>query len=129
MRIFHTSDWHLGRQTCGLSRRRDHEQVLDEILGHCRDFKPHLILHSGDLFENSRPAVEDMRLAQETLAQMSDLAPTVVIAGNHDSAALFDLFEALVGKARRLSFVGSVRRPDQGGVMEFAGDSGEIARV
>ncbi len=129
MRIFHTSDWHLGRSTCGVSRRPDHEKVLVEILDHCRDYRPHLILHSGDLFENSRPSVEDMRLAQDTLAQMAELAPTVVIAGNHDSSPLFDLFEALVGQARRLHFVGSVRRPDQGGILEFPGGRGETARL
>ena len=74
MKIFHTSDWHLGRLTYGVSRRPDHEAVLDEICAQAADFRPHLILHSGDLFETPRPGVEDMQLAQDTLRRLAELA-------------------------------------------------------
>ena len=129
MRIFHTSDWHLGRHTLGVSRRSDLEAVLEEILEQAREFKPHLILHSGDVFENSRPAVEDMELAQTVLRQMSELAPTVVIAGNHDSVPLFGFFDRFVGKPGKLVFADLPRPPKDGGILEFPGDKGETARV
>lgn len=129
MRIFHTSDWHLGRRTLGVSRRPDHEAVLEEIVEVARDFKPQLVLHSGDLFENSRPRVDDMQLAQEVLRQLADLAPTVVIAGNHDSVPLFGFFSKFVGQPNKLIFSDLPRSPKEGGIVEFPGDKGEIARV
>lgn len=129
MRIFHCSDWHLGRQTHGVSRRPDHEAVLEEMVAIARDSKPHLVLHSGDLFETSRPAIDDMRLAQEALTRLAEVAPVVCIAGNHDSPALFELFAALLGSKSRVAYVGAVRQPTRGGILEVPGEAGEIARV
>lgn len=129
MKIFHTSDWHLGRLTYGVPRRRDHEAVLEQIYEQARDFKPHLILHSGDLFETPRPSVEDMQLAQDSLRRLGEIAPVVIIAGNHDSAPLFDFFATLLGEKSRLIFIGQPRHPKKGGILEFAGESGEVARL
>lgn len=128
MRIFHTSDWHLGRLTYGQSRRADMVAAFEESLAIARDFKPDLVLHSGDLFDASRPSVEEMSLAHEMLRRLGECAPVVVVAGNHDSGALFELFEALLGHGR-LHFVPSIRAPKQGGVLEFPGPDGELARV
>ena len=129
MKIFHTSDWHLGRLTYGISRRRDHEAVLDEIYAQVAEVRPHLILHSGDLFETPRPSVEDMQLAQDGLRRLAQVAPVVIIAGNHDSAPLFDFFATLLGENSKLHFVGQPRSPKKGGVVEFPGESGEVARL
>lgn len=101
------------------------------MVGIMRAFKPHLILHSGDLFESPRPLVEDMRLAQDALGRMAELAPTLVISGNHDSAALLDLFDKLVsvaGSGSRLRFIGQPRL-GKDGILTYAGEAGETARV
>lgn len=129
MRLLHTSDWHIGRQTYGVSRRPDHEAVFEEIVGLAREWKPHLIIHSGDVFETSRPSVDDLKLAQEALLRLSELAPVLVIAGNHDSPAFFDLFAELLGPKSRLRYVGAVRAPGAGGVLEFPGEGREVVRV
>lgn len=128
MRIFHTSDWHLGRLTYGQSRREDTLAAFEESLAVARDFKPHLVLHSGDLFDASRPSVEEMTLAHAMLRRLSEVAPVVVVAGNHDSAPLFELFEALLGHGR-LHFVPGIRPPRSGGILEFPGEGFEVARV
>ncbi len=128
MRIFHTSDWHLGRLTYGQSRRDDSLAAFEEALQIARDFRPELVLHSGDLFDASRPSIEEMSLAHEMLRRLSEVAPVVVVAGNHDSSALFELFEALLGHGR-LQFVPTIRHPKQGGILEFAGPGHEVARV
>lgn len=128
MRIFHTSDWHLGRLTYGQSRRTDMEAAFEQSLEIARDFKPDLVLHSGDLFDASRPSVDEMRMAHEMLRRLAELAPVVVVAGNHDSGPLFELFEALLGHGR-LHFVPTIRHPRQGGILEFPGPGSEIARV
>jgi DNA repair protein SbcD/Mre11 len=129
MRIIHVSDWHIGRSTLGVSRRPDLEVVLEEIATIASDYKPHLILHSGDLFETPRPLVEDIRFAQESLSRLAAIAPTLVIAGNHDSPQLFDVFDRFLGEKSRLRFIGQPRSPQKGGIISYPGDSGEIARV
>lgn len=129
MKILHTSDWHLGRLTYGVSRRSDHEAVLEEILEVAKGYKPHLILHSGDLFETSRPSVDEMQMAQESLRRLSEVAPLVIIAGNHDSGPLFDLFAGFLDPKSRLTFIGQPRHPKQGAILEFPGETGEVARL
>ncbi|WP_068056334.1 metallophosphoesterase family protein [Nocardia xishanensis] len=92
-RIFHTSDWHLGRQIG--RRRRDDEfaAVLTEIVSIAEAFGPDLIVHSGDLFDGSRPSLDDLRLAVETLRLLGRIAPTVVVAGNHDTRTVLTFLE------------------------------------
>ncbi|MEW6282769.1 MAG: exonuclease SbcCD subunit D [Candidatus Eremiobacterota bacterium] len=128
MRILHTSDWHLGRTIGGVSRRPDQLAAFEDVVAAGRDFRPDLILHSGDLFDGFRPAVEEMRLAHEMLARLAELAPVVVVAGNHDSGPLFELFESLLATPR-MRFVPSIKPPRSGGILDFPLPSGEVARV
>src|SRR5947209_16123777 len=105
MKILHVSDWHLGRTTYNASRAEDHEKVLGEIADIARHEKPDLIVHTGDLFESIRPAYEDMDRGIRALIDLARTAPVVVLCGNHDSPALFQLFSKLVGQASRVRFV------------------------
>jgi len=123
MRLLHTSDWHLGKLTGGVSRRPDHECVHREIVVIAREFAPDLIVHSGDLFDASMPAVEDMRLGIEMLDELAAIAPVVVLCGNHENPKLFALFQRLRG-ADRLRFVHKPRRPSDGGILEFPARGG-----
>jgi DNA repair protein SbcD/Mre11 len=127
MRLLHISDWHLGVTHGRLSRASDHEEVLDEELAIARDLRPHLIVHTGDLFDQSRPAVEDLRRGFAYLQELADVAPLVVLAGNHDSPALFEVFNLLlafgaVGGESRLRFIPRARMASDGGILRFAGE-------
>lgn len=64
-------------------------------------------MHSGDLFDASRPPYPAMRVGARALAKLSQIAPTVVVSGNHDSGQLFHVLHELAGLAaeRRLWFV------------------------
>jgi exonuclease SbcD len=84
-RVFHTSDWHLGRQIGRHRRDAEFDAVLDEIVEIAADFAPDLIVHSGDLFDGSRPSLDDMRRAAYALRRLGEIAPVVVVAGNHDT--------------------------------------------
>lgn len=131
MRLLHVSDWHLGATLGRLSREPDHVAVLDEIVDVATDFPPHLIVHTGDLFDGFRPSVEAMRLAMETLRRLAERAPVVVVAGNHDSRALFRLFDQilhLTGDQARIRFVADVVG-HKDGPMTFPGDDGETLRL
>ncbi|WP_377273888.1 exonuclease SbcCD subunit D [Peterkaempfera sp. SMS 1(5)a] len=126
-RLLHTSDWHLGRTLDRHSREEDFDAVLAEIVGIARESQPDLIVHSGDLFDSSRPASRDLMRAMRTLDELAAVAPTVVLAGNHDSPAYFEFLGYVSGpsRGRGLFFVDQLRPPHDGGVLTFDACGGE----
>lgn len=129
MRLLHTSDWHVGVTTRGVSRNQDLAVALDELCALAQDFQPDLILHSGDLFHQPRPLVDELELAWSGLRRLSQMAPTVVIAGNHDSPQLFDFFAAMLGDSPRIHFLGHPKKPGAGGILKFPGRKGETVKL
>jgi exonuclease SbcD len=129
MRLLHTSDWHLGRETYRVSRRPDHEAVIDEIIGIASEVQPHLIIHSGDLFDGPRPAYDDLSLGVTALQRLGAIAPVVVVCGNHDSPPLFRLFTQLLGLDAPIRFVDVARLPEAGGILDFQGERDERIRL
>jgi len=96
-RILHTSDWHLGSEVRGEPRAADHDEVIDEICGLAGHFGPDLILHTGDLFDGSRPGHDDLLRALRAVRRLGEVAPVVVLAGNHDAPSCFELLAEAVG--------------------------------
>lgn len=129
MRLLHVSDWHLGRVTYNCSRAPDHDAVIQEIVGLAKDFRPHVICHTGDLFDSPRPSYMDLARGIDALLTLSSVAPVVVLCGNHDSPALFRLFATLLGQAARIHFIDKARPPDRGGILELPGDGEEMIRL
>ncbi|WP_181013068.1 metallophosphoesterase family protein [Mycobacterium marinum] len=111
------------------SRAPDHEAVLEETIGYARALRPHLILHTGDLFDAFRPGYAEMARGIDALQELAAIAPVVVVAGNHDSPALFRLFNQLLGEGSRIRFIDQARRPEEGGVLEFPGMGDEVIRL
>lgn len=107
MKLLHTSDWHLGARLGRHDRQVDHEAALRGLLELAEAQEPDLILHTGDLFDASRPPYASLNLGIRALQRLASLAPTVVLCGNHDSPALFRVLDQLTGavKPRRLWFV------------------------
>ena len=107
MKLLHTSDWHLGARLGRHNRQPDHTAALQGLLALVGHEAPDLILHTGDLFDASRPPYDALDLAVQALRRLADAAPTIVLCGNHDSAALFRVLHDLAGFAasRRLWFV------------------------
>ena len=129
MRLLHVSDWHLGRTTYNTSRAEDHDAVIGEILGYAREHRPDLIVHTGDLFDVVRPAYQDMARGIDALQELAVVAPVVVLSGNHDSPALFDLFSQLIGADSPIHFASRARPPDQGGILAFPATANEEIRL
>jgi len=129
VKLLHTSDWHLGRVTYNESRAEDHDTVLAEILGYAREHRPDLIVHTGDLFDLVRPAYTDLARGVTALQELAVIAPVVVLCGNHDSPALFDLLAQLVGPDSPIRFVSRARPPEQGGILHFPTANGEAVRL
>ena len=117
MKLLHTADWHLGAKLGRHDRMEDHSAALRALLDVADAERPDLIVHAGDLFDAYRPPYPALQLGITALKRLSDIAPAVVISGNHDSGALFRVLHDMAGLAspRRLWFVTSPR------VMEFGG--------
>jgi exonuclease SbcD len=107
VKVVHTSDWHLGARLGRHDRLPDHTAALQGLLALVDEEAPDLILHTGDLFDASRPPYEALDLAVQALRRLAEAGPTIVICGNHDSAALFRVLHDLAGFAgpRRVWFV------------------------
>ncbi len=129
MRLLHLSDWHLGRETYNTSRAEDHDAVIGEMLGYAREHKPDLIVHTGDLFDAVRPAYPEMTRGVNALQELAVTAPVVVLCGNHDSPALFDLFDQIIGPDSRVHFVSRARPAGQGGILSFPAAADEVIRL
>jgi exonuclease SbcD len=105
VKLLHTSDWHLGRSTYGHSRATDHEAVLAEITEIAATHQPDVIVNSGDLFDQQRPPLHALRLATRTLNDLAEIAPVVVVCGNHDSAAYLNWLHELLNRSAPIHFV------------------------
>ena len=107
MKLLHTSDWHLGAKLGRHDRAPDHLEALKGLLEVAESARPDLIVHTGDLFDASRPPYEALQLGVRALGRLAKVAPTVVTAGNHDSSMLFRVIDDLAGAAtpRRLWLV------------------------
>lgn len=126
MRLLHVSDWHLGRAVLGHPRTGDFDAVLTEIIDIAQREKPDLIIHSGDLFDSARPPTAELHRGMWALQELAAIGPTVVLAGNHDSPPLLQVFDLVANRfttapdhPRRITFVDRARLPEAGGILEF----------
>jgi exonuclease SbcD len=114
VKLVHTSDWHVGVTLGAIDRRRDLEVAADALVSLVERVRPDLVLHTGDLFDRSLPAGEDVRFAADTLARLAAVAPVLVLCGNHDGRATFagfDRFCAIGPRRLRLLPQVDVRDP------------------
>jgi exonuclease SbcD len=105
MRLVHTSDWHLGTWLGPIDRRSDQETAVDALVELVRDVRPDLVLHTGDLFDRTLPAGDDIRFAADALCRLAAISPVLVLCGNHDGRATFaglDKFCSVGGDRLRL---------------------------
>ena len=111
MKLLHTADWHLGAKLGRHDRMEDHQSALRALLDVAESERPDLIVHAGDLFDAYRPPYSALRLGVTALQRLATIAPTVVVGGNHDSSALFDVLDDMAGMAspRCLWFVTTPR--------------------
>jgi len=123
VRLLHISDWHLGAKLGRIDRQPDQIQALRALVDHAEQRQPDLVVHSGDVFDASRPPYPAMELAVHAFARLSAIAPTVVLAGNHDSVGLLRVLHDLAGLSnpRRLWFV------TEPSVLSFAVDERDVA--
>jgi exonuclease SbcD len=88
MRFLHTADWHLGRYFHGASLLDDQAHILDQLVALAVSEKVDAVLIAGDIYDRAVPPADAVSLLDEVLSRLVVGAgiPTIVIAGNHDSA-------------------------------------------
>ena len=125
MRILHTSDWHIGKKIGRFDRMDEHRRVIDEVVGIADRERVDLVIHSGDVFERPVPPIRALELGLDGLVRLTGggRRPVVAIAGNHDSADLFEMLSRFLA-AQNVHLVGEVRSPEEGAVLELATGGG-----
>lgn len=124
MRLLHTADWHLGKTLKGQNLLDDQKFILDRIFEVIRDEKPKAILIAGDVYDRGVPPVEAVELFNETLIKLSEKKiPTLIIAGNHDSATRLNFGSELF--ARQNIFI-AAKIADEPKNIVLEDDFGEI---
>lgn len=128
MRLLHTSDWHLGRRIAGRDRTDEFVAVLDEVARIADAERVDAVVHSGDLFDRSIPPVDALELGLSALVRLADRGrrPVVVVAGNHDSAQLFDTLAPLLVPFG-VHLVGEIAPPADGGIVRVETAGGPLA--
>lgn len=118
VKILHTSDWHVGRRIRGRDRSAEHGEVLAEIVGIAADHAVDLTVVAGDVFDTSSPTAAAEQIVWRSLLDLSEIAPVLVVAGNHDSPLRLDAIAPLL-EMGRVAAVGAPAKPDEGGEVEL----------
>ncbi|MCL2156694.1 MAG: DNA repair exonuclease [Methanobrevibacter sp.] len=86
MKFAHLADTHLGYRQYGLiEREEDFYHVFEDIVDKIIVESPDFVIHSGDLFEFSKPSPNALLVFQEQFLKLKDNGiPVYAIAGNHD---------------------------------------------
>ncbi|MGL6297976.1 MAG: metallophosphoesterase family protein [Methanobacteriaceae archaeon] len=86
MKFAHLADTHLGYRQYGLGEREeDFYNVFGETVDKIIEERVDFVLHSGDLFETSRPSTRTLLIFQEAFLKLKEAGiPLYAIAGNHD---------------------------------------------
>lgn len=103
MRLFHTSDWHLGQNLHGQERDFEHACFLNWLLARLADRKPDVLLIAGDIFDTVNPPVKAQERLYDFIVNAHEQQPLltiVMIAGNHDSGSRIELPAPLMRRLR-----------------------------
>lgn len=93
MKIIHFSDTHIGFQNydkvnnAGINtREQDFYDAFQFVINQILEYKPDLVIHTGDFFHRPSPTNRALTFALEQLKKLSfEKIPIVIIAGNHST--------------------------------------------
>ena len=92
IRVLHFADVHIGMENYGKtdpetgvsSRVVDFLARMDDMIDYARDGDVDLVIFAGDAFRSRSPNQTYQREFAGRVRQLSELAPTVLLVGNHD---------------------------------------------
>jgi exonuclease SbcD len=92
--VLHFADTHIGMENYGRtdprsglsSRVVDFLRRMDEMIAYARDYDVDLVIFAGDAFKTRTPNPTYQREFAWRIRELADLAPVVMLVGNHDIA-------------------------------------------
>ncbi|MFT6631956.1 MAG: exonuclease SbcD [Bacteriovoracaceae bacterium] len=92
-KIFHTSDWHLGKKLFKADRIEEHTQFLEWTYQFLISEKINLLIIAGDVFDVPNPPNVAQQLFYDFIFKIGKIPnfQSIVITGNHDSSSLFEI--------------------------------------
>ena len=86
-RVIHTGDTHIGyRQYHSAERRRDFLDAFDNVIDDAIEQEVDGVIHAGDLFHDTSPAIPDLMSTIEILKRLAAAdIPFLGIVGNHEA--------------------------------------------
>jgi exonuclease SbcD len=75
MRLFHTSDWHLGQNLHGQERDFEHAGFLNWLLARLAERKPDVLLIAGDIFDTVNPPVKSQERLYDFIVSAHEQNP------------------------------------------------------
>ncbi|ABM81026.1 DNA repair exonuclease [Hyperthermus butylicus] len=87
LHLLHVSDTHLGYRQYGIiEREMDFYQVFEEVIDIAIREHVDAVIHTGDLFDSTRPPAQAIRAAIRALKKLRGHGiPFIVLAGDHDT--------------------------------------------
>lgn len=110
-RFIHTADWHLGRELHGADLGDAQAAFLNWLADLARDERADAILMAGDIYDRALPPVAAVELFRDGLARLSEVAPVVLITGNHDSPVRMSLGPLMRPEIALRAGLGDLGRP------------------
>ncbi|QBG48889.1 exonuclease subunit SbcD [Verrucomicrobia bacterium S94] len=98
MKLFHTSDWHLGRSLYGRGRYDEFTAFLNWLAEQIEQRNVDLLIIAGDIFDTTAPSNRAQELYYSFLCRIGKSAChyVVVIGGNHDSPSFLNAPKAVL---------------------------------
>ncbi len=114
MRIFHTSDWHLGQHFMGKTREKEHRAFLSWLRRSIRERRADALVVTGDIFDTGTPPSYARALYNEFIVSLQETccACVVVLGGNHDSAATLNEGKSLLACLKTRVIAGLSENPE-----------------
>ncbi|WP_305766861.1 exonuclease SbcCD subunit D [Candidatus Epulonipiscium viviparus] len=87
MKIFHTSDWHIGKVIGNISMIEDQRHILMQFIELSKQEKPDVIIISGDIYDSPTPSISAITLLNEilTVLVMQMKIFIFIVPGDHDN--------------------------------------------
>lgn len=121
MKIFHTSDWHLGRTLYGKKRYAEFEAFLNWLIEQIQLKSPDILIVAGDIFDTTTPSNKAQELYYQFLCKVAantTCQHIVIVGGNHDSPTLLNAPKELL-KQLKIYVLGNISDNLQDEVLEL----------
>ena len=126
MKIFHTSDWHLGQNFYNKSRKNEHERFLQWLLEQVTEHDIDAIIVAGDIFDTSTPPSYAREMYNKFVVDSNKIGcQLVLLGGNHDSVSVLKETQQLL-KYMGADVIPNTNEDHATQVVELKGKNGDV---